>query len=563
MVAGVALMSVVTGLAWWRTIDSPAGAPRISAAGGPPSLAVLPLTDMSAAGGSAYLGDGLSEELAARLAQIPGLRVASRTSAFNFKDQNIDVRKIGQALGVRHLLEGSVRREGDAVRVTVKLVDAESGFQIWSGSYDREWRKLLVVQQDIAEAVAVALQVVLVPGVGTATAATEIDPRALDPYLAGLALLRQPGDPGAMREATRRFAETTERAPEFAGAHAGLCRARLRQFEQSRDPAVLAAGELSCRRAIELDPSLIDTEKALARLRVSSGDYAEAESRYRGLLERYPLDADVHIGLADALAGQGEQDLAEQSYRRAAEVEPAYWAAHSSLGGFLFQRGRIGEAVASFEKVTALVPASAQAWSNLGGARQLLGDFSGALTAYQTSLLLEPSVGAHSNLATSHFYLGQFDQAVQEYERALALGGHDHTIWGNLGDALWQVPGRRADSIEAYRKAIELAEAEPAQVRSDPMLLAQLGYYRGRVGDLESSIGNLDQALATGADHVYVQYYRAVAATDRGDVDEALEALGRLVELGYPVALLRSGPEFGSLVGDERFKAVLDRDERA
>jgi TolB-like protein/tetratricopeptide (TPR) repeat protein/DNA-binding winged helix-turn-helix (wHTH) protein len=567
MVAGVALMAAVTGVAWWRTIGSPTDEPQRAPASGPPSLAVLPLTDMSPAGGSEYLGDGLSEELSARLAQIPGLRVASRTSAFEFKDQNIDVRKIGEALGVQHLLEGSVRRDGDAVRVTVQLIDAETGFHIWTGTYDREWRKLLLVQQEIAEAVAAALQVVLTPsgdaGAGSTATAAEIDPRALDPYLAGLALLRQPGDPGAMREAARRFTDAIELAPAFAGAHAGLCRARLRQFAQLRDPALLSAGELSCRRAIEIDPSLVDTRKALAQLRVSSGDYAEAEDRYRELLERYPLDADIHIGLADALAGRGKQDLAELGYRRAAEVEPAYWAAHSALGSFLFQHGRIEEAEASFEDVTALVPASALAWSNLGATRQMLGDFSGALAAYQTSLLLEPSVLAHSNLATTHFYLGQFDQAVHEFEQAIALGSHDQSIWGNLGDALWQVQGRRDDAVAAYRRAIELAEAERAQVHADPTLLAQLGYYWGRVGDLERSIGHLDRALATGADHVYVQYFRAVAATDRGDVDEALEALGRLIELGYPVALLRAGPEFGSLVADERFKAVVDRADRA
>ncbi len=563
MVAGVALMAAVTGVAWWRTISSPTGEPRSAPVAGPPSLAVLPLADMSPDGGSGYLGDGLAEELAARLAQIPGLRVASRTSAFEFKDKNLDVRKIGQALGVRHLLEGSVRRDGDAVRVTVQLIDADTGFHLWAGTYDREWRKLLVVQRDIAQAVAEALQVVLVPGVGTGAATADVDPRALEPYLAGLALLRQPGDASGMREASRRFAEAIELAPDFAGAHAGLCRARLRQFEQSRDPAALTAGELSCQRALEIDRSQVDTEKALAQLRVSSGDYAEAADRYRGLLERYPLDADIHIGLADALAGQGTQDLAELGYRHAAEVEPSYWAAHSALGAFYFEHGRIEEAEASFETVATLVPASALAWSNLGATRQMLGDFGGALAAYQTSLMLEPSVAAHSNLGSTHFYLGQFEQAVHEYEQAIALGGRDQSIWGNLGDALWQVEGRRDDAVAAYRKAIELAEAELTRVGGDPMLAAQLGYYWGRAGEVGRSGGYLDQALAAGADHIYVQYYRAVAASDRGDVDEALAALGRLVDLGYPVALLRAGPEFGLLAGDERFKALLDGADRA
>ena len=152
---------------------------------------------------------------------------------------------------------------------------------------------------------------------------------------------------------------------------------------------------------------------------------------------------------------------------------------------------------------------------------------------------------------------------MREYEQAIALGGHDQAIWGNLGDALWQVQGRRDDAIEAYRKAIELGEAEQARLGDDPMRLGQLGYNWGRVGDLELSRRYLDRALAIGADQVYVHYYRAVAASDRGDVAEALAALARLVELGYPVELLRAGPEFGSLAADERLKALLDRADRA
>ena len=95
---------------------------------------------MSPAGGNTYLGDGLSEELSTKLAQIPGLRVAARTSSFEFKGRSLDVRRIGQSLGVRHVLEGSVRRNGNNVRVTVQLIDAATGYHVWAGNFDRQWR---------------------------------------------------------------------------------------------------------------------------------------------------------------------------------------------------------------------------------------------------------------------------------------------------------------------------------------------------------------------------------------------------------------------------------------
>ena len=164
IVTGVALMALVTGFAWWRSIDVPSEAaapalPPIEA--GVRSIAVLPLVDMSPAGGNDYLGDGLSEELSTKLAQVPGLRVAARTSAFEFKGRNLDVRKIGQALGVRHVLEGSVRRDGDNVRVTVQLIDTATGFHAWAGNFDRPWRDVLALQDDIAVSVTDVLQVVL------------------------------------------------------------------------------------------------------------------------------------------------------------------------------------------------------------------------------------------------------------------------------------------------------------------------------------------------------------------------------------------------------------------
>lgn len=570
-VTGVSLMALVTGIAWWRSIDVPIGQANHPVPDGPPSIAVLPLVDMSPAGGDAYLGDGLSEELSTRLARVPGLRVASRTSAFEFKDRNLDVRRIGEALGVRNVLEGSVRREGNALRVAVQLVDAATGFQLWSGSYERDWRSVLAVQDDIARSVAEALKVVLAPaaaGVPVDAAAGTgpgevLDVRALDPYLAGLALLRQPGDRSRVSEAESLFTQVIDLSPQFAGGHAGLCRARLKEFDQSRDPASLAAGESSCKRALELDPTLVDTDKALARLQLSAGEYAQAEERYRKQVARDPRDADLHIGLGDALSGLAKADLAELSYRRAVEVEPAYWQAYNALGRFLFQHGRSGEAEPVFLRMVALVPASALAWSNLGGARQMQGDFKGALAAYRKSLEIEPSADAYSNLATTEFYLREFDAAIVDFERSLALGGHDQTVWANYADALWQLHGRRREAIAAYRKAIELGEAERSRSSSDPMLLAQLGYYYERIGDKSSAAKYLNSAAASGASLVYVQYFLARAASDRGDIEGALAAVGKLVLLGYPVALLRSAPEFGELVRHERFQQLLNPSNKA
>jgi tetratricopeptide (TPR) repeat protein len=207
--------------------------------------------------------------------------------------------------------------------------------------------------------------------------------------------------------------------------------------------------------------------------------------------------------------------------------------------------------------VTELVPSSAVAWSNVGVALQLKGDLAHAEQAYVTSLQLEPSKGAYSNVATIQFVLGRFEDAAASFARAVELGPHDQVVHGNFADALWQIDGRREEATRAYRRAIELAERELAATPNDSVLRAQVGYYYGRVGDSQRSLAYLDQALRTGPELLYVQYYRGVAAADRGDRDTALAAVTDMIKLGYPRDQLRSAPEFRSLLGDPEYKKLV------
>ncbi len=257
------------------------------------------------------------------------------------------------------------------------------------------------------------------------------------------------------------------------------------------------------------------------------------------------------------LAGLGKGAEAEASYRQAVAAEPAYWGAYSALATYLFQRGKNDEAMVAMRKVTELVPSSAYAWSNLGGVLQMNGDFDQALAAYDRSLQLEPSKDAYSNLATSYYYLGRFPEAIESYERAATLGEHDYQIQGNLADALWQVEGRRGEAAAIYRRAIQLAESELEATPDNPTLKAQLGFFYGRLGETERSQRYLSEALNSGPEMIYVQYFTGVAAADRGDRQTALNAVAELVRMGYSPALLRSAPEFRSLLQDAEFKRTV------
>jgi len=546
-VAGVSLIAAVTGFAWWRSIEQPAPAPAVDVSAS--SIAVLPLVDMSPAGGDTYLGDGLSEELSMRLAQVPGLRVAARTSAFEFKGRNVDVRKIGESLGVRHVLEGSVRRDGDSLRVIVQLIDARNGYHVWSGSYDREWRDVLAIQDEVARSITAALRVVLTPATERELAGkADVDARAFDPYLAGLAMLQQSADLSRLNEAGKLFREAVRIDPGFARAHAGLCDVGVRRHDRTRDPADLRTAEASCKEALALNPSLVETEKALAALYVAGGKHDQASKIYRGLIARNAADADGHIGLGSALQGAGDLDAAEQSFRRAVEAEPTYWRACNALGTFLYQRGKIDEAITAYRRVTELTPASAVAYNNLGAALQMTGDLTGSAEAYRRSLAIEPTRAAYSNLGTVYYYLGQYTEASTYHEKAAALAAQDQSLWGNLADSVWQIPQRRPDALGYYRRAIGLAERELASVPDDALVMAQLAFYYQRVGDPGRSTVRLARAMELGRDSPYVAYYAAATMMARGDAAEAARLASLAVKNGYPRALLDADPILGSKV---------------
>jgi len=524
----------------------------------PRTIAVLPLVDMSPAGGNAYLGDGLAQELSARLARVRGLRVAARTSAFAFKDRRADARTIGQTLGVRHLLEGSVRREDDHLRVTVQLIDAASGYDVWSQTYDRTWQDLLVIEDDLARSIMRALQVMLSNEAAqrlTQSPTTHI--AAFDLYLGGLAKLHAPGGPTHLDEAEQSFRQALVEDPKFALAYAGLCQRYVMGYEKSGDATLVTRAEDACGQALKLDNSLREVTAALGHLYVVSGRHVHAEAMFRSALRADPGDADAYIGLGEALEGQQHTAEAERALRQAVDVEPSYSTAQTALGNFLFRHGRSTAALAVYRRVTELTPASPDAFTNLGAALEMSGDFQGAAGAFQRSLTLEPTRGGYSNLGTVYYFLGRYQDAAHMFGQAAGIAAQDHRLWGNLADALWQIDSARPQAQADYRRAMTLAQRSLEVNPKDAVTWMQLAYYSARVGDQSQAQRSASRALGLSSDDVFVHYYAALIALERQDAPSALDNLQRALSLGYPVALVRAAPDFTSLRSDARFQRLL------
>src|SRR6187401_1776082 len=356
---------------------------------GAPSIAVLPFANMSRDPDDEYFSDGLAEEIINALAQVPGLKVIARTSAFAFKGKNEDIRRIADTLGVTNVLEGSVRRAGSRVRVTAQLILAADGTHLWSQRYDREIADIFAVQDEIAAAIAEALKVTLSP----APARRMPSVPAYEAYLRYRSYQWQ-----FTPEASRRSRECLEQAlaldPEFALPYVGLADYHFALATVGAAPSresMTRARELA-QRALEIDP---DLPEAHAMLGIVAGhydyDWSEAERRFRLAVTREPLSPHLRqwygtfflfaTGRADEarlqlsrvitedplcqmwrlmranlLPGVGLEHEALDDARKAVELDPGFWLGWADLGLLYARRQQHTEAMQSAERAMASAP---------------------------------------------------------------------------------------------------------------------------------------------------------------------------------------------------------------
>ena len=343
VLALVGVAALVFG-AWWvgrRTapgmdLEGPTGAPemRIAMADAEdesrPSIAVLPFADMSPKGDQEYFSDGITEELLNTLAKIRELKVMARTSTFAFKGENLDIRAVGDSLGARYLVEGSVRKAEDELRITAQLIDAEDGSHLWSDSYDRRLENVFQIQREIAEAIAGALRVPLGLNEEEQLVSPTEDLEAYDLYLSGRARMRERG--ASVLEAIELFEAAIVRDSNWAPAWAGLAASHALvpyydDWEADARSALfassLAAAERAAVRALELDPDNPHALVVLANVHRDRWDWNKAEAAYLRALTVDPENVEGHHQYAEFLAAVGRLDEAFAAAQRALELDRA------------------------------------------------------------------------------------------------------------------------------------------------------------------------------------------------------------------------------------------------
>ncbi|TMA30807.1 MAG: tetratricopeptide repeat protein, partial [Deltaproteobacteria bacterium] len=322
-----------------------------------PSIAVLPFANLSSGSDNEYFSDGMTEELINALANIDGIRVVARTSAFSYKGKNLSVRQIGEELGVATVLEGSVRREGNTLRVAAQLIDSESGYHLWSKSYDRELKSVFSVEDELARAIVQSLRPMLVPGAALVPQPTA-NGEAHSLYLKGLYFYNQTTRE-TMIKAIAMFEQALALDPHYALAHSGLadCYSQAVDYGWAQPAEAVPKAKAHALKALELDDSLAEGHASLGYVSGKENDWRRAEREFRRAIELRPAYARAHARHALVLTMTGRLAEGRAAAERARQLDPTSLIINSTVAMTLFQSRQYDDVIAQALKTLDLDPA--------------------------------------------------------------------------------------------------------------------------------------------------------------------------------------------------------------
>lgn len=489
LVLGIAVLGAAAFLAsdFVPFRPAPQSSPEAARPAAGHALAVLPLRDLSADGTDDYFSDGMTDALITRLAKGGAVRVTSMTSALRYKNVDRPLSDVARELGVSHIIEGSVLRVGDKVRITVQLVEAETDRNLWADSYERNFADVLALQDEVVGRIVASLPGPVAPASGTPPATPPtIDPVAYEAHLKGRFFLSKMTEDG-FRKGIAYFEEAIEKAPEFAPAHSGIatcyCLLGGHGFELVRPSEGMPAAKKAVLEALRLDDTLAEAHAFLGIIRL-----------------KYEWD----------------WSGAEQALKRSVALDPSYAQARIFYSFFLEAMGRQEEAIREAEIAKTYDPLSLAANTNLGWQYLRAERLEQARQIFDGTAELDPGFwGVHWGLGQYYRRKGDFPKAIEEFQEAIAAGGGHAMPLSALGYT-YAIAGQPAEAHGMLEKLTALAE----ETYVSPFNMAII----------HAGLGEVDEAFAW-LEKGYEDRSRSMAWLE---VTEELEGL-------------RSDPRFASL----------------
>jgi len=426
------------------------------------SIAVLPLKNLTDDPANEYFSDGMTESLITALSKIEGLKVISRGSVFRFKGREADPREVGKQLGVASVLEGSVRRDADSVRVVVRLVSVEDGRVLWAGdTYDRALGDIFALQDEVARSLAGGLRVKL-SGEGERSLAHRYtgDVEAYELYLKGRFFWNKRSEEG-LQKGVEYFEQAIARDPNYALAYAGLSDsyALLNLYGSAQQKDSFPRAKAAAEKALAIDETLAEAHNALAYLGYASPLEAMPQSK-AAAQQALSIDnglAEAHLSSASVLfLYDWDWPAADKEFRQAIELDPGHAMAYHGYGLFLAAKGRFDQALIALQQALAIDPVSPLISTSLALLYSYTGQIELGLAQCQEALEIDPEFGlTHLTIGNLYSQKRMYDAAIEAYQKTLHLLSHSPDSWSSLGHT-YAISGDKAAAVKVINTIIEL-----------------------------------------------------------------------------------------------------------
>jgi serine/threonine-protein kinase len=525
--------------------------------GGEKHIAVLPIDNYGEDPANAAVADGLMDSLTDKLSNLD----ETQHSLWVVPASVVRKQKVTEPsaafrdLGATIVVKGTLRRSGNAIQLTVDLIDAKGLRQIGSATLEDSTGDLAAVQNDAVTRLARMMNI----RVGTEKLRTSegaAAPTAYEGYLKALGYLQRYDKPGNLDMAVAALENAVEADPRFALGYAELGEAYRLKNQVDPNPKWIEKASANLDRASRLDDKLPITYVALGRMHSSLQKNELALQEFQKALELNPRDADALIGMANVYEHMGRLKDAEDNFKRAASLRPDYWDGYNSLGSFYDRQKRYADAVAQFRRVIELTPDNAAGYSNLGVEYMNLEDANSpkeAEAAFKKSLELTPTYAAYTNLGSLYFREKRYQESVEMTRKALETNDKDWRVWDNLLQSyLWM--GQPDQASKARETTTKLLQQYVAQHPQDASALARLASFYAADKLREKALAELNGALALAPQDDDVLAYAAEVYENLGDRKRAMEYARESLKDGGTIADLQNDYYLRGLVNDTNFQ---------
>jgi tetratricopeptide (TPR) repeat protein/predicted Ser/Thr protein kinase len=526
------------------------------------NLAVLPFDVIGGGDEDKAFGDGLVAILTNKLTQVERFQGALQVVPASEVRQlaNPSAAKARRAFHANMVIEGHMVFLDQDIVVALNLNDTEKLRQVKSRDVRVPRANRAALLTAVTDAVVQILALEVRPQTKRSWAAQEAcGSESATLYIQAQGYLQRYDQEANVDIALDLFRKATEKDPSCAVAFAGLGQGYWLKYSQARKPEWIEKAENAAQKALSLNKDLAEVRLILGIVQRIKGKYEDSLRELEAASQMDPRNFEVARELGTTYESMNRLPDAEESFKKAVSLRPDSWSGYNYLGVFYLQHGRYDEAEKSFAKITELTPDNTRGYDMLGTLYLQTGNIDKGIPMLEKSLSIRPTAGACSNLGTALFFKKRYADAARRYEQAIALDSNDEAIWGNLGDSYRYVPGGEEKAKKAYATASALSEEKLKINPNDGNLHKRLARFQALIGNRGSALAEIDKALRLTPGNANVWEVSIEVYELAGQRAKALEAAGKLFEMGGSLELIEKNPDLMALCRDSRYARIIGK----